>query len=152
MIDRRVRELSVECDLLPLSTPAAELRDYAALIVSGGPQSVYAANAPKYDKEIFELGVPVLGICYGLQWLAEHTQGQVTPAASGAEYGRTELEVDDPVGLLADVRSGGIVWMSHGDKVAKLGPGFEVLAKSEPCPFAVVGDRARNFYGLQFHP
>jgi GMP synthase (glutamine-hydrolysing) len=123
-----------------------------AVILSGGPRSVYAHDAPELDPALLELGVPVLGICYGLQWLAQHTDGAVTPAESGAEYGRTELEVVDGAGLLDGVRDGGVVWMSHGDKVAELGPGFEVLAKSVPCPFAVVGDRARRFFGLQFHP
>jgi len=154
LIARRVREMGVYSRITVPERAmftAKHMRP-KAVILSGGPRSVYAADAPELDAAMLGLGVPVLGICYGLQWLAEHTQGQVTPAESGAEYGRTELEVDDAVGLLAGVRDGGIVWMSHGDKVAKLGPGFEVLAKSEPCPFAVVGDRARNFYGLQFHP
>jgi len=94
----------------------------------------------------------VLGICYGLQWMSQHTGGEVTPAKEGAEYGRTELRVDDATDLLAGCRQDGIVWMSHGDKVAKLGSSSAVLARSEPCPFAVVADRARGFFGMQFHP
>lgn len=154
LIARRVRELGVYSRITVPERAmfTAKHMKPKAVILSGGPRSVYAADAPSLDASLLQLGVPVLGICYGLQWLAQNTAGEVTPAASGAEYGRTELVVDDAVGLLAGVRSGGIVWMSHGDKVAKLGPGFEVLAKSEPCPFAVVGDRARGFYGLQFHP
>src|SRR5690606_31540070 len=109
-------------------------------------------DAPELDAALLERGVPVLGICYGLQWLAQHTGGRVQPAQAGAEYGRTELHVIDGGDLLAGVRQNGVVWMSHGDKVDALGPGFEVLADSEPCPFAVVGDRKRRFYGLQFHP
>ena len=123
-----------------------------AVILSGGPRSVYEHDAPALDAAILQQGVPVLGICYGLQWMAQNTGGEVTPAQSGAEYGRTELEVQDGSGFLAGVKKTSVVWMSHGDKVAKLGPGFEVLAKSVPCPFAVVADRKRGFYGLQFHP
>ncbi|MEC9047142.1 MAG: glutamine-hydrolyzing GMP synthase, partial [Planctomycetota bacterium] len=154
LIARRVRELGVYSRITVPERAmfTAKHMKPKAVILSGGPRSVYADDAPSLDAALLQLGVPVLGICYGLQWLAQNTAGEVTPAAAGAEYGRTELQVDDAAGLLAGVRSGGIVWMSHGDKVAKLGPGFEVLAKSEPCPFAVVGDRARGFYGLQFHP
>ena len=154
LIARRVRELGVYSRITVPERAmfTAKHMQPKAVILSGGPRSVYAADAPALDAELLQLGVPVLGICYGLQWLAQNTQGEVTPAESGAEYGRTELYVEDARGLLAGVRSGGIVWMSHGDKVAQLGPGFEVLAKSDPCPFAVVGDRARGFYGLQFHP
>ncbi|MFN3240837.1 MAG: glutamine-hydrolyzing GMP synthase [Planctomycetota bacterium] len=154
LIARRVRELGVYSRITVPERAmfTAKHMKPRAVILSGGPRSVYAHDAPALDAEILELGVPVLGICYGLQWLAQHTGGEVTPAQSGAEYGRTELRVDDPVGLLDGVRDGGIVWMSHGDKVAKLGPGFEVLAMSVPCPFAVVGDLERHFYGLQFHP
>jgi GMP synthase (glutamine-hydrolysing) len=123
-----------------------------AVILSGGPRSVYEHDAPALDPAILQQGVPVLGICYGLQWMSQNTGGAVTPAKEGAEYGRTELHVTDAADLLAGVRQDGIVWMSHGDKVARLGPGFEVLANSEPCPFAVVGDRRRKFFGLQFHP
>ena len=154
LIARRVRELSVYSRI---TVPERAMFTFqhmrpAAVILSGGPRSVYEHDAPALDPAILQQGVPVLGICYGLQWLAQHTGGEVTPAQSGAEYGRTEIEVLDGNGLLAGVKNGGIVWMSHGDKVARLGPGFAVLAKSGPCPFAVVADKARGFYGLQFHP
>ena len=154
LIARRVREMGVYSRITVPERAMFTARHMQpkAVILSGGPRSVYAHDAPDLDAAILELGVPVLGICYGLQWLAQHTGGDVTPASAGAEYGRTEMAVTDKHGLLEGVRDGGIVWMSHGDKVSKLGPGFEVLAKSEPCPFAVVGDRSRSFYGLQFHP
>ena len=154
LIARRVRELGVYSRITVPERAMFILEHMRpkAVILSGGPRSVYAHDAPDLDPALLEQGIPVLGICYGLQWLAQHTGGEVTPAATGAEYGRTELQVVDAAGLLAGVRDGGIVWMSHGDKVARLGDGFEVLAESEPCPFAVVGDRRRNFYGLQFHP
>jgi GMP synthase (glutamine-hydrolysing) len=154
LIARRVRELGVYSRI---TVPERAMFTLAhmrpdAVILSGGPRSVYAHDAPALDAAILDQGVPVLGICYGLQWLAQHTGGEVTPAQAGAEYGRTELQVVDAKGFLAGVRDRSTVWMSHGDKVARLGPGFEVLAKSGPCPFAVVADRRRGFYGLQFHP
>jgi GMP synthase (glutamine-hydrolysing) len=154
LIARRVRELGVYSRI---TVPDRAMFSFThmrpdAVILSGGPRSVYEKDAPELDPVILQQGVPVLGICYGLQWLAQQTGGQVIPGQSGAEYGRTELDVVDRSGFLEGVRDRGIVWMSHGDKVAKLGPGFEVLAKSEPSPFAVVADKKRRFYGLQFHP
>jgi GMP synthase (glutamine-hydrolysing) len=154
LIARRVRELGVYSRI---TVPERAMFTFqhmrpTAVILSGGPRSVYEHDAPALDPAILRQGVPVLGICYGLQWMSQNTGGEVTPAKDGAEYGRTELRVDDAKDLLAGCRQDGIVWMSHGDKVAKLGPGFEVLARSEPCPFAVVADRARGFYGMQFHP
>ena len=154
LIARRVRELGVYSRIAVPERALFTARHMQpkAIILSGGPRSVYAADAPALDPAVLELGVPVLGICYGLQWLAQHTGGEVTPASSGAEYGRTELVPTDTSDLLAGVRERGTVWMSHGDRVAKLGPGFEVLANSEPCPFAVVANRQRQWFGLQFHP
>ena len=154
LIARRVREMGVYSRITVPERAMFTLEHMRpdAIILSGGPRSVYEHDAPALDAAILNKGLPVLGICYGLQWLAQHTGGRVLPAQTGAEYGRTELHVLDGCDLLDGVRDGGIVWMSHGDKVAELGPGFEVLADSEPCPFAVVGDRQRRFFGLQFHP
>ncbi len=154
LIARRVRELGVYSRITVPERAmfTAQHMRPQAVILSGGPRSVYEHDAPALDAAILTLGVPVLGICYGLQWLAQHTGGEVTPAQSGAEYGRTGLDVLDASDLLADCKRDGVVWMSHGDKVARLGPGFEVLAKSEPCPFAVVAHRGRKLFGLQFHP
>ena len=154
LIARRVRELGVYSRITVPERAMFTLQHMRpqAVILSGGPRSVYEHDAPALDPAILQQGVPVLGICYGLQWMSQNTGGQVTPAQSGAEYGRTELHVADAADLLQGCRQDGIVWMSHGDKVAKLGPGFEVLAQSEPCPFAVVADRQRKFFGLQFHP
>ncbi|MCA8977832.1 MAG: glutamine-hydrolyzing GMP synthase [Planctomycetes bacterium] len=154
LIARRVRELGVYSRI---TVPERAMFTFEhmrpdAVILSGGPRSVYAHDAPELDPSLLAKGVPVLGICYGLQWMAQHTGGAVTPAQAGAEYGRTELEVLDAADFLLGVRQSGTVWMSHGDKVETLGPGFEVLARSEPCPFAVVADRGRRFFGLQFHP
>ena len=154
LIARRVRELGVY-SRITVPERAVFTADHMrpdAIILSGGPRSVYADDAPQLDAAILERGIPVLGICYGLQWMAQHTGGTVTPAQAGAEYGRTALEVLDDRDFLAGARNHGVVWMSHGDKVGSLGPGFEVLGQSEPCPFAVVADRERRFFGLQFHP
>ena len=154
LIARRVREMSVYSRITVPERAmfTAEHMRPKAIILSGGPRSVYDHDAPELDPRILELGIPILGICYGLQWLAQHTGGEVLPAQGGAEYGRTELVVEEPSGLLAGVRERGTVWMSHGDKVSKLPPGFVVLAKSDPCPFAVVADKTKKLYGLQFHP
>jgi len=154
LIARRVRELGVYSritvpDRAMFTLSAMRPR---AVILSGGPSSVYAQDAPQLDRALLDTGLPVLGICYGLQWLVRAFGGQVTPARGGAEYGRTEMQIVDGSGLLAGVRDGGIVWMSHGDKVSGLPAGFAALARSEPCPFAVIGDVTRKVYGLQFHP
>ncbi|MCK5940799.1 MAG: glutamine-hydrolyzing GMP synthase, partial [Planctomycetes bacterium] len=154
LIARRVRELGVYSRITVPERAMFTLQHQRpqAIILSGGPNSVYQDDAPALDPAILEQGVPILGICYGLQWLAQHTGGQVTPAKSGAEYGRTDLHPLDKTDLLLGVRDGGTVWMSHGDKVHALGDGFEVLAESKPCPYAVVGNRATKQFGLQFHP
>jgi GMP synthase (glutamine-hydrolysing) len=123
LIARRVRELGVYSRI---TVPERAMFTFQhmrpqAVILSGGPRSVYEHDAPALDAKILQQGVPVLGICYGLQWMAQNTGGEVTPAQSGAEYGRTELRVTDASDLLAGVKPNGTVWMSHGDKVAKLG-------------------------------
>jgi GMP synthase (glutamine-hydrolysing) len=150
VIDRRVRELSVECDLLPLSTPAEELRQYAALIVSGGPQSVYAADAPKYDAKIFDLGVPVLGICYGLQ-LMNHALGGTVERKSRREDGAFEISVEGECALFADIPASTQVLLTHGDSVDKVPDGFKVVARSGEL-VAAIECAARKLYGVQFHP
>jgi GMP synthase (glutamine-hydrolysing) len=154
LIARRIRELGVYSRI---TVPERAMFTFqamrpAAVILSGGPRSVYEHDAPALDPQILHQGVPVLGICYGLQWMAQNLGGEVTPAQSGAEYGRTELQRVETHGFLEGVRDNGIVWMSHGDKVSRLPSGFSVLAKSAPCPFAVVADLDRKFVGLQFHP
>ena len=153
LIARRVREARVWCEI---ATPAmalerAKVMDLAGVILSGGPASVYGADAPKVPKELLELGVPVLGICYGMQWMCQQLGGHVE-AANEREFGRASIRVDNPSGVLDAIDCHTVVWMSHGDQVSKLPAGFSVYASTETCPFAVVGDPARGFYGLQFHP
>jgi GMP synthase (glutamine-hydrolysing) len=152
LIARRVRENRVYCEILPHSTSAKDLkaRPLQGIILSGGPAGVYESEAPRCDPEIFGLGVPVLGICYGMQIACEVLGGKVV-ASPTREYGDTSIEVVDQDGLFTGVPRRTSVWMSHGDRVDGLPGGFRVLARTPSCPFAAVRD-SKNFYGLQFHP
>ena len=154
LIARRIRELHIYCEIVPPWVDTARVRALAprALVLSGGPASVFAADAPKLNEEILELGVPVLGICYGMMLLAQHFGGSVEPA-SEREYGRVELDLTAATDPLFDgVPEKSTVWMSHGDRVTRIGPGFEIIATSQNCPLAAVRDPARGLYGIQFHP
>ncbi len=153
LIARRVRELNVYSEILPWDTPLEEIkkRNPKGIIFSGGPASVYAPNAPLPDKGIYELGIPILGICYGLQVLAHQLGGKVAPADKH-EYGRATLKVLKEDKLFKGLPSEFQVWMSHADKVVELPEGFEVLAISDNAPYAAVADLNRDFYGVQFHP
>src|SRR5215471_4296056 len=152
LIARRVRELGVYCEILPFSTPIQEIRgrNPRSIILSGGPASVYEEGAPHCDRGAVELGVPVLGICYGLQLMAYFLGGEVKPS-SRREYGFAELEVTGDTALLAGIPSPTRVWMSHGDHVSALPTGFAITAATG----AAIGageDPARKLYGVQFHP
>jgi len=152
LIARRVRELQVFCQVVRHDLSAARIKELAprGLILSGGPASVYEANAPQCDPEIFRLGIPVLGICYGMQ-LACHALGaQVRPAAQ-REYGRAVLQVRQATGLFRGVPTEAVVWMSHGDQVQQTGE-LLPLASTESCPVAAVRHARLPVYGLQFHP
>ena len=154
LIARRVREQSVYCEIVPFDADPAELRGRApsAIILSGGPASVTADDAPAFATELLDLGVPILGICYGLQVLTRTLGGEVAPAAH-REYGRAWIDVEHAGGLLANLGEDRVqVWMSHGDHVSRPAPGFEVLAKSDDGVVAAVAHRARRIWGVQFHP
>ena len=153
LIARRVRENHVFSVLCRPGISPAELRELGAvgLIFSGGPSSVYEKDAPRCDPAIFEMGLPVLGICYGMQIGCELLGGRVHPAAA-REYGRTRLYVREADLLLAHVPAETSVWMSHGDVVNELPADFETLAVTPSCRFAAVKHRTRPFYGVQFHP
>jgi GMP synthase (glutamine-hydrolysing) len=153
LIARKVRELGVYAEIVPGEISAAELarRDPRGLILSGGPASVYEAGAPDCDPAIFALGVPVLGICYGLQLLVARLGGHVE-GGEGREYGSAELTWDDGSPLSDGLPAAMTVWMSHGDAAQALPAGFRVLATTGKCPAAAVGDPARRLYGVQFHP
>jgi GMP synthase (glutamine-hydrolysing) len=154
LIARRVRELSVFSTVLRYDTPSKEIRKLApkGIILSGGPASVYAPKAPQPDKDIFKLGIPMLGICYGTQLMGFHLGGKVAHSDK-REYGRAEVRVRDAsCPLFRNVSPTEVVWMSHGDRVEKLPKGFSVVADSAHSPVAAMEDRARHFYGIQFHP
>ncbi len=153
LIARRVRERKVYCQILPNSTTADELRasGVKGIIFSGGPASVYEPAAPTCDPRILELGVPILGICYGMQLGVKMLGGTVSPAAA-REYGKTRLEVTNHNELFIGLPCELIVWMSHGDQVDSISGDFEELARTDNCPFAAVRRRKVSFYGVQFHP
>jgi GMP synthase (glutamine-hydrolysing) len=152
LIARRVRECGAYSEIHTAETPSALLQDAAGIILSGGPQSVYDNEAPQGDPEIFKLGVPILGICYGLHWMAHTLGGEVTRGHT-KEYGETVLRIEDTHWKKEDgIPKEYTVWMSHGDEVSTLPNGFERVATSDACTNAGILDRARHFFGVQFHP
>ncbi len=153
LIARKIRELGVYSEILPYSTPLAAVRKAgpSALVLSGGPQSVYGKAAPHPDRDLFKLGVPVLGICYGVQLMAHFLGGEVIPSKE-REYGFAALRVLDRSGLLEGVKDKGQVWMSHGDRLECTPPGFRLTGSTANTRAAVIEDRDRRFYGVQFHP
>ncbi|MBU6183508.1 MAG: glutamine-hydrolyzing GMP synthase [Verrucomicrobia bacterium] len=153
VIARRVRECRVYSEIVPFHTKAAEIARLkpAGIILSGGPASVYAPKAPKADKGIFALGVPVLGICYGMQ-LTAHTLGGKVEKSGRREYGPGRLRADKRCPLFRKLPAVLDVWNSHGDKITELPRGFAALGRTENSPHAVIGDTKRHIYGLQFHP
>ena len=153
LIARRVREAGVYSELVPHSMPVDEIlaKDPKAIILSGGPASVFEPGAPTIDTKVFESGVPVLGICYGFQVMAYELGGKVDKAALG-EYGKTSATIDDADGILADSPAEQTTWMSHGVAVEQVPAGFEVLAHTEGAPVAAMADESRKLYGVQWHP
>jgi GMP synthase (glutamine-hydrolysing) len=154
LICRRIREANVYCELLPFNTPTEIIQDLnpKGIIFSGGPASVYAKDAPKPDKRIFDIGKPILGICYGHQVLVDNFGGKVKRANS-REYGKAGLVIDDRSdGLFKNLGLGIDCWMSHSDAAEKLPEGFKVLAHTENSHSAAIGNPQKKFYGIQFHP
>jgi len=153
LIARRVRECGVYCEVrsYKLSIEEIKVLKPIGVIFTGGPNSVYLETSPQISNEIFELGIPVLGICYGAQLMAHNLGGKVDPAKS-PEYGKTETFYDNNSILFSEIKSKDISWMSHGDYISKLPNGFKAVAYSETCPFAAFENAENNFYGLQFHP
>ena len=155
LICRRIRESNVYCELLPYNTPAEVIKELnpKGIIFSGGPASIYAKDAPKPDKQIFQMGKPILGICYGHQVLVDSFGGKVKRASS-REYGRAGLIIDDKSDSLFKSLGQGIIncWMSHGDAAEKIPQEFKVLAHTENSHSAAIGNRDKRFYGIQFHP
>jgi GMP synthase (glutamine-hydrolysing) len=153
LIARRVRELNVFCQVVRHDLPAARVAELKprGIILSGGPASVYEPGAPKCDPAIFDLNIPVLGICYGMQLACLVLGGEVKPGQS-REYGRAACRVHESSGLFEGVPSETTVWMSHGDQVESVGGDFLALAATDTCPIAAVRHFSRPVYGLQFHP
>jgi GMP synthase (glutamine-hydrolysing) len=154
LIARRVREAQVYSEVVPHTAPVAEMLDRkpAAIVLSGGPASVYAHGAPRVDPALFEAGVPVLGICYGFQAMADALGGRVAQTGT-REYGRTDLQVLDGGGVLhRELPARGPVWMSHGDAVTAAPEGFTVTARSAGSPVAAFEDTVRRLAGVQYHP
>lgn len=153
LIARRVRETEVYSLVLSHTTSPEEIRALAprGLILSGGPASVYDPGAPVCDPGVWDLGLPILGVCYGMQLMVQQLGGRVEAAGRG-EYGKAPLWVDDPTDLLTNVENGSTMWMSHGDSVIDLPPGFCRLAHTDNTPAAAVADHRRRLYGVQFHP
>lgn len=167
LIARRVREIGVYCEVKPFSITLEQIKafDPIAVILSGGPSSVYDEKSPKIDKEVFSLGIPILGICYGAQLMAYTLGGKVVPADSNdtetsaqtstgtnREYGRTDTYFDTNSSLFGNISGHSITWMSHGDIVQAIPEGFKATAHSDGCPFAAFEDASKNFYAVQFHP
>lgn len=161
LIARRVREIGVYCELMPCDIDENSIRQFSpkGIILSGGPETVTTDHTLRAPEVVFQLGCPVLGICYGMQTMVLQLGGKVDTTGK-AEFGYAQLQVDNPEPLFKAIKDhlsdDGIplldVWMSHGDVVTELAPGFEVIAHTNHSPYAAIADFERHFYGLQFHP
>ncbi|MCF2717352.1 glutamine-hydrolyzing GMP synthase [Paenibacillus sp. UKAQ_18] len=153
LIARRIRDLGVYSELLPYNTPAEKLRELApkGIVFSGGPSSVYTDNAPQVDRAIYDLGIPIFGICYGMQLMAHQLDGKVERAGK-REYGKADVQFNQDARLAKGLGSRQTVWMSHGDHVTDLPTGFTLDAGTESAPIAAMSNLERNLYAVQFHP
>ena len=153
IIARKLRESGVYSEIVPYNESIEDImaRTPKGIILSGGPASVYASDSYHPDSTIFDLGLPILGICYGMQLIAQHFGGSVIPATSH-EYGKAKLDIIVENEIFKDTQNGQIVWMSHGDRVESIPSGFEKIAISENSPFAAIADTSKNIYAFQFHP
>lgn len=153
LIARRVRDLNVYCEIKSYKTTAEQISaaGYKGIIFSGGPDTVYDENAPKCDQKIFELGIPVLGICYGAQLMAYSLGGSVD-SSKVREYGKTKVSFQPGSALFSGLEQQSICWMSHTIYIAKVPDGFQVTATSETCPTAAMENAEKKLYALQFHP
>ena len=153
LIARRVRECNVYCEIYSYRTDIEKIKamNPKGIILTGGPNSCYEADSPTYTKELFELGIPVLGLCYGAQ-LMQHLLGGVVTRAEVREYGKTEVFVDTTSRLFGNVSPSTICWMSHFDYIAKAAPGFKITAHTADCPVAAAENEEKHLYAIQFHP
>ena len=153
LIARRVRECGVYCEIIPYNYTLDKIKakNPKAIILSGGPNSVYAENTPSVDEGVFEMGIPVLGICYGDQFMTKALGGKVAHAGSG-EYGKTAVSLDNETRLFSGLEKNNVCWMSHQDYAEKAPEGFTVIATTEECPIAAMQNEDKKLYGVQFHP
>jgi len=153
LIARRVRECRVYCQIVPPTTDIESIKSLnpEGIILSGGPSSIYEKNSPKIDPAIFDLGIPILGICYGMQFMIDALGGTVKKAAK-REYGFAELNIKAPKRLFEKIDKSSTCWMSHGDSISKLPKGFSITASTDNTPVAAAQNVKKNLYGLQFHP
>ncbi|HXN06551.1 MAG TPA: glutamine-hydrolyzing GMP synthase, partial [Nitrospiria bacterium] len=158
LIARRVRENNVYCEIFPFNAPYQRIKEFQpkGIILSGGPASVYQAKAPTCDKRVFEMKVPVLGICYGMQLMSKMLGGDVS-RSDRREFGKADMFIDDSSDLFKDITTYTLssvitVWMSHGDRIDKMPAGFIKSGHTENAPIAAMKDARRRYYGIQFHP
>ncbi len=153
LIARKVREAHVYCEIVPCTADLSQFQqqNIKGYILSGGPASLSEPDSPRIDPSFFDTKLPILGICYGMQLIADHFGGKLA-ASKDREYGRAHLTVDNPDNLFSGIPSKSVVWMSHGDSIVALPPGFKKLASTDTLPMAAIGDPKHRLYGLQFHP
>ncbi len=153
LIARKLRESGVYCEVVPYREDIADIKARApkGIILSGGPASVYSEDAYRPDDAIWDMGLPILGICYGMQLITQHFGGEVVPA-DHHEYGKAKLKIEDECVIFNDVSDLEVVWMSHGDRAENIPEGFRVIGTSENSPYAAIADESRNIYAFQFHP
>lgn len=153
LIARRIREFNVYSEIHAFTYPIEKIKELnpKGIILSGGPMSVYDKDSPQISKEIFDLEIPILGICYGLQLICNNFNGKVEPAVK-REYGKAKLETKNNSSLFKDVENNSVVWMSHGDFITELPKEFNVIAKTENSPICAIGNESKSIFGVQFHP
>ena len=153
LIARRVREIGVYSQILPFNCSVEEITELnpKGIIFSGGPASVSKEGSPRVDKKIFDLGLPILGICYGLQVMMKQNGGEVSCPLK-KEYGLANIDIIKESVLFKKISNKSQVWMSHGDSVSALAPGFEIISSTDNCPITAVENLDKKFYGVQFHP
>lgn len=153
LIARRVRDLGVYAEILPCHTKIEKIKEgnYKGIIFTGGPHSAYHASSPSCDPEVFKLGIPLLGICYGAQYMA-HALGGKVKTADVKEYGLTEVELENRSPLFKDITGNSICWMSHNDHIHQLPEGFSIIAHTKDCPIAAMVHKDKQFYAVQYHP